>query len=64
MTYDSATSKEVGAPAREETEVTPEMIAAGLDALTSRYQDLVAPEVDAYPEIVRTVYRAMTAVRV
>lgn len=33
MSNDSATSKEVGAPAREETKVTPAMIRAGVDAL-------------------------------
>jgi hypothetical protein len=56
----SAESAEAGAPV---IEVTPAMIAAGMDALTSRYQDLVWPELDLYPEILCTVYRAMVASR-
>ena len=46
-----------------EIEITPAMTEAGLDALKSRYQDLVCPEVDAYPEIVKTVYLAMAEAR-
>ncbi len=54
-----------GAGGSDETEieVTPEMIEAGIDALMGRYLDLTAPELDLYPEIVGTVYRAMAAAR-
>lgn len=62
MTASGGKAPEAGAP-ETETEITPEMIAAGVAALTSWYQELVWPVVDAYPEIVRIVYRAMEASR-
>lgn len=42
-----------------EIEITPEMIEAGVDALASRYLDLL--DSYGYPEIVRTVFEAMVA---
>ena len=45
----------------EKIEVTPEMIAAGERALSIRFFDLC--DGNEYPEIARTVYEAMTAVR-
>jgi hypothetical protein len=47
----------------EEAIITPEMMAAGADALATRYLDLSMPELDLYPEIACKVYRAMVAVR-
>ena len=41
-----------GAGAPEADVEVQRMIEAGLDALMSRYQDLVWPELDAYPVIV------------
>ena len=54
--------REAGAP-EAEIDVTPPMIEAGLGALMGCYQDLVWPELDAYPGIVETVYRAMAGAR-
>ena len=42
-----------------EIEITLEMIEAGVDALASRYFDLV--DSYGYPEIVRTVFESMMA---
>jgi hypothetical protein len=47
-----------GAP-ETEIEITPQMVEAGVDALASRYFDLV--DSYGYPEIVRTVFGAMVA---
>lgn len=48
--------EEAGAP---EVEITPEMIEAGVEALASRYFDLL--DSYGYPEIARTVFEAMAA---
>ena len=50
-----------GTESKKEIEITPEMIEAGMAALTARYQDLIAPELDLYPAILCAVYRAMKA---
>lgn len=50
--------------AEPEIKIAPAMIEAGLHALKSRYQDLVAPELDLYPEILCAVYRAMEKSRI
>jgi hypothetical protein len=44
-----------------DSEITPEMIRAGEAALRENYQSLCAA--DGYPEIARTVFLAMEAVR-
>jgi hypothetical protein len=45
----------------DEVEITPEMIEAGADELAGHYLALV--DASGYPEIARTVYEAMAAVR-
>ena len=59
MSNDSATSKEVGAPANEETEITPAMVAAGKLALCDEV--LLDEEREV---VVRAIYVAMEAARV
>lgn len=58
MAYDSATSKEVGAPDREETEVTPEMIAAGVSELIRFH-----PDYDREEAAVERIFQAMWVLR-
>lgn len=55
-------AERAGAP-EAEVEVTSTMLDAGVTALKRRYFDLCTPELDFYPEIVRTVYLAMAAAR-
>ncbi len=58
VTTAEAASEEAGAPAETEIEVTPAMIEAGVDALSSRYLDLEGG-LALFPEIVRSVYLRM-----
>lgn len=46
----------------DEIEITPEMVEAGVEALSSRYLDLEGG-IDLFSEIVRTVYARMEQVR-
>jgi hypothetical protein len=59
LIYDSADRP---APAKNETEVTPEMIEAGVDEMRANYLDLDAGSFE-YPRIVRSVFCRMVATR-
>lgn len=54
-------ARKTGAPEDSEIEVTPEMIEAGVRALSELYLSL--QESQEYPEIVRIVFEAMMACR-
>ena len=57
MSDNPATSKEVGAPDREETEVTPAMVRAGVSELSAFNPDYASPR-----EAVVRIFRAMESV--
>ena len=50
-------------PLEGSVEITPEMIEAGMEILAINHLDLVAPDVDRYPQILRTVFEAMEEAR-
>ncbi len=58
MTYDSATSKEVGAPANAEMEITPAMIASGVSELV-RFN----PDYERESGAVVRIFEAMASAR-
>ena len=50
-----------GAPKDDEIEVTPEMIEAGVKVMSENY--LALTDGDEFPEIAKTVYKAMEVCR-